>query len=276
MDLNQFTKNGKYLMLAFDHRGSFKKLINHEDPDSVSDQAAIDLKREIINCVKDQMSGVLIDKDYGLPGYPGKEKPFLLPVEKTGYTDQAGERVTELEYTAEQLKDQGASGAKLLLYFNPHYNTFQKQIDIALEVQKQCKELDFPYFLEIRVYTLEDPEMKVPRAELVLLSLRELINAGVKPDVWKLEYPGNKDGCEWITNMVKDTPWIILTKGASFDDFKLQLKEAVDSGCRGFLAGRALWQEVCSMQGEEKEKFLAETLPNRFKEISEIAMSSRP
>ncbi len=274
MNLNQFQKNGKYLMLAFDHRGSFKKLINPEDPDSVSDQMAIDLKKEIIDSVKDQMTGVLVDEDYGLPGYPDHNKPYLLPAEKTGYTDQAGERVTELQFTAQELKDKGASGAKLLLYFNPHYETFQKQIDTALKVQKQCQALDFPYFLEIRIYTLEDPEMKTPRAELLLLSLRELIAAGVKPDVWKLEYPGNKDGCEWVTDMVKDTPWILLTKGVAFEDFKPQLKEAIDSGAVGFLVGRALWQEVCSMQGEEKEKFLKEVIPNRFKEISEIVLSS--
>ena len=97
-DLAPFLKDGKFLMLALDHRGSFKKLMNPEDEKAVTDQQAIDLKREIINSVKDQMSGVLIDPDYGLPAYNEKTKPFLLPVEKTGYEAQAGERLTKLEY----------------------------------------------------------------------------------------------------------------------------------------------------------------------------------
>ena len=72
--------------------------------------------------------------------------------------------------------------------------------------------------------------------------------------------------------MLGDTPWIILTRGDTFDKFTAELEDAIKAGAKGFLAGRALWQEVCSMQGEEKERFLKETLPNRFKKISEIAL----
>jgi tagatose-1,6-bisphosphate aldolase len=39
---------------------------------------------------------------------------------------------------------------------------------------------------------------------------------------------------------------------------------------RGFLAGRALWQDVIDKNEEEKEKMLAEFLPKRFLEIKEI------
>ena len=53
-----------------------------------------------------------------------------------------------------------------------------------------------------------------------------------------------------------------------------ELKEAVYSGAEGFLAGRALWQEVCSMTGEQKSFFLSKTLPERFKKIAGIALSS--
>ena len=49
MDLNQFTNNGKYLMLALDHRGSFKKLMSPDTPDSVTDENIINLKSEIKN-----------------------------------------------------------------------------------------------------------------------------------------------------------------------------------------------------------------------------------
>ena len=78
MDTQIFTKNRKYLMLAFDHRDSFKKMI---DPFSVD--TAIEIKKNIIESVYDQMSGVLIDLDYGYPAYlqinKPEVKPFLLP-----------------------------------------------------------------------------------------------------------------------------------------------------------------------------------------------------
>ena len=98
MDLSKFTSRGKFLMLALDHRGSFKKLINPQNVTVVSDDTVIQLKSEIIQALADQFSGVLIDEAWGLEAC--KEvcsvKPFLLPLEKTGYTDEGGERITEL------------------------------------------------------------------------------------------------------------------------------------------------------------------------------------
>src|SRR3989338_6430233 len=110
MALAQFQIRGKYLMLALDHRASFLKLISPDEPTTVSAERAVALKREIIQSVIDQTSGVLLDLDYGFPAYQGFAKPFLLPLEKSGYTDQAGERLTELGYQPQELKEQGAAG----------------------------------------------------------------------------------------------------------------------------------------------------------------------
>ena len=203
MDLNQFTNNGKYLMLALDHRGSFKKLMSPDTPDSVTDENIINLKSEIINSVQDQMSGLLIDVAWGIKSYQGS-KPFLLPVERSGYSDQKGERVTELEYTASQLKEMGASGAKLLIYFNPDHESSHLQLATASHVLKECQDLKFPFFLEIVTYG--------DGADLTCRSLRRFVDVGVVPDVFKLEYPGNLDRCQEITKMLNKTPWILLTR----------------------------------------------------------------
>jgi tagatose-1,6-bisphosphate aldolase len=69
MDTSIFTKNGKYLMLALDHRGSFKKLINPINPEEVDHFNAVEAKKAIIEAVFNQMSGVLLDTDYGLEAY---------------------------------------------------------------------------------------------------------------------------------------------------------------------------------------------------------------
>ncbi|OGE14208.1 hypothetical protein A2111_00055 [Candidatus Daviesbacteria bacterium GWA1_38_6] len=82
MNLDKFTKNGKFLMLALDHRGSFKKLMNPKDPESVTDEQVISLKNEIIESLKDQFSAILIDDKFGLEACHEvcKVKPFLLPL----------------------------------------------------------------------------------------------------------------------------------------------------------------------------------------------------
>ena len=273
-DSSLFTREGKYLMLALDHRGSIKKLINPTMPDSVPEEEVVNLKHEIINSLKDQFSGLLIDETYGLEAYPKHTKPFLLPVEKSGYTDKLGERLTELEYSVKQLKGYGASGAKILLYFNPNVPSVNQQLVTAKQVLLECQQANFPYFLEIRVYdpqTGDEIEERVE--ELVLGSLKMLIEGGVVPDVWKLEYPGSLEGCQRVTKLVGATPWILLTKGSTFNKFTEELQEAVQAGCVGFLAGRALWQDIGQLQGVERERFLKEDLPERFKQISGIVAS---
>lgn len=270
MNLDQFKINNRYLMLALDHRGSFKKLMNPENGDSVEDYQAIDLKKQIIDSVKGQMSGVLIDPVLGLPAYD-KSKPFLLPVEKSGYVEDGGGRITEIQYSVEQLKTYGAGGAKLLIYFNPYNDTFAKQLETAKKITDECKAADYPLFLEIVTYETDKEIPLEDRPKYVLDSLKAFINSGVVPDVFKLEYPGSIEACAQVTELVGQTPWIILTRGVTFDEFVPQVTEASQSGCVGFLAGRALWQEVCTMQGEEKQKFLSETLPQRFKTIAEIS-----
>ena len=79
-----FTENNTFLMLALDHRESFKKFINPENPDSVTNEVATESKKKIIDKLKDKFTGVLIDINYGLPAYKelGTNKPFLLPMEK--------------------------------------------------------------------------------------------------------------------------------------------------------------------------------------------------
>ncbi|MDO8429319.1 MAG: DUF2090 domain-containing protein [Candidatus Daviesbacteria bacterium] len=271
MALDQFKKDDKFLMLALDHRGSFKKLINSEDPESVSYEAVSSLKGEIIKSVEDQFSAVLLDQEYGLAAFD-KSKPFLLPLEKSGYTDQAGERLTEIGYKVSDLKNDGASGAKILLYFNPHLKTAKTQLETARQVLDECKQNNFPLFLEIVTYVSGSEDIKPLRAGLVLDSVRIFIESGIIPDVWKLEYPGNFEACREISKLVGDTPWILLTRGDSFETFSEELKEAIRAGAKGFLAGRALWQEVGGLEGEAKDKFLKEVLPTRFSEISKIVL----
>lgn len=259
MNLDKFTLNGKFLMLALDHRGSFKKLINPQDPDSVTNEQAIALKKEIIDSLKDQFSAILIDQDYGLPAHTNKSKPFLLPLEKSSHTG-----LTELECTAVDLRNLGASGAKILIDFDPNSENAGYQLDIAKKVMEDCRANNFPLFLEIVTHD----------TNLVLESLKKFLEFKVIPNVWKLEYPGTLKGCQEITKLVGVTPWILLTGGNTFEVFKSNLEVAIKGGVKGFLAGRALWQEVCTLQGVDKDRFLKETLPERFKKLAEIVSRS--
>lgn len=269
MDTSIFTKDGKYLMLALDHRGSFKKYVNFDNPEEVGEKEIIRTKQIIIEALQDQFSGVLLDPDWGLPAYKKKKKPYLLCLEKTGYSDEAGERLTKIQYSAEDLKKMGASGTKLLIYFNPEATNCINQIQTAKKAIEDSRSVGLPLFLEIVTYGNE--ELNKSRAEWVLRSLKMFIKNNVISDVWKLEYPGDAESCKKITALAGPVPWILLTRGESFDVFKQQFKDAVEAGAMGFLAGRALWQDVSRYKGEEERKdFLRSIVVERFNEICEI------
>jgi len=270
MNLEIFKNNNKFLMLALDHRGSFKKFINKENPESVEDVDIIKTKQIIIQNLQDSFSGVLIDEDWGLPAYEDKTKPYLLCVEKSGYTEDGGSRITEIGYSVKDLKKLGASGVKLLIYFNPEDKSATTQLETSKNILLEAKENDLPLFLEIVTYG-KDEDMR--RGELVLKSLDMFLEFGIRPDVFKLEYPGNLASCQKITEKLGNIPWILLTRGVSFEKFKSQLQDAVDAGAVGFLAGRALWQEIVDYKTwEEKEEYLKNIVRPRFEEINKIIL----
>jgi len=288
VDISRFTNKGKILMLALDHRGSFKKLINQEAPESVSQAQVIRIKQEIINSLYAQFSGVLIDSEAGLSAFQkasvakSAPKPYLLCIEKTGYEieshfakasqDKQGSRKTNLEFSVDELKNLGAGGIKLLLYYHPQAPTKQHQLTVAKQVLQDCRAAKLPLFLELVTYTL--PEFNSHKPELVLDSVYDFLQAGIIPDVFKLEYPGDPAACFQITKILKKTPWILLTKGDSFVNFKQQLKIAVANGAIGFLAGRSLWQEFGQYPELKRLDYFQTVVLERFSQIRQIVLSA--
>lgn len=268
-------------MLALDHEDSFRKIINPRNPAGVYPSDIIELKRGIIASLLSRMSGVLIDSEYGLPAYEGATKktlhqpPYLLRVEESSYEGGTDERYTKIIYTAKDLKEKGAQGVKLLLYFNPFSKSAEKQLQTAKEVLADAHSAQMPLFLEIVTYEVEGAPKS--RGELILSSMDALIAKDIIPDVWKLEFPeGDPYVCKEMNTKAGNVPWILLTRGVSFDAFKEQLQTAVEAGAKGFLAGRALWQEVGAYEPSEREIFFRETLPRRFDEIASLILHKKP
>jgi len=263
--LNIFKKENVFPMLAFDHRGSFVKLLTGTGAEPKL-QEIIEVKKNILQALVPYMSGTLIDEDYGLPALQSMHSlvPYLLPLEKTGYTDKSGERITEIVTTPKKLIEKGAQGAKILLYANHNVPSWAAQVKTAKNQTYMCREAHLPFFLEFVLY-----EVGKTKPGSVYETVEKAIQDGVTCDVWKLPYPGSKEECEKITTLVGSTPWIVLTGGTTFEEFNEQYFIARTAGCSGFLAGRALWQEVGELWRDETKyrNFLQNELPARFKKL---------
>jgi len=235
----------------------------------------IAVKKAIIESLSEKISGLLIDPEFGLPAYKSLncQKPYLLSAEKSGYQRKDEERITELEYEIADLKKMGASGIKLLLYFNPWVKSAIEQLKTAAFVYHQCRQENLPLFLEIVTYYTEETALN--KNNLVVESLNKVLSFGVIADVFKLEYPLDRQGCLTVSKILGKIPWIMLSRGENFQIFKIQLEEAMANGASGFLAGRSLWQEIGQFSDDEKRKdYLQNCVQKRFDEIASIVLQS--
>lgn len=269
MNTEIFKIQERFLMLALDHRQTFFNLLNSEDPESVFEEDVVDLKREIIEALADQFSGLLIDPEYGLLAIKNMEliSPYLLCIEKSGYAGNKNERYTRVQHSSQVLKTYGASGIKLLLYFDPFSKSAEAQLELGKKILGDAHDNGLPFFLELLTYEKASDKSQPGAVPKLVRTFSEF---GCIPDVWKLEYPGDIESCREVTTLVKDKPWILLSRGVSFKEFTRELEDAMQSGADGFLAGRALWQEAAHLKGREREEFLKNTLPQRFQKLSQI------
>ncbi|NTV31535.1 DUF2090 domain-containing protein [candidate division WWE3 bacterium] len=261
-----FEKNGQYLMLALDHRQSFQKMVEKIYQTSVDTDQLISIKKSIIEASIPHVSGMLIDPDYGIPAYKkiaDNSVPYLVCIEKSGYEGPADNRITTLEYDIKTLQSFNAQGVKLLLYVNPHVSSFENQMELARTVLEQSHEANLPLFLELVMYGAEnDPEKN---AQLMIDSITKFLEHNIVPDVFKLEFPYNQSYAQQITEMLGKTPWILLTRGVTFDEFHEQLGITAKAGVKGYLAGRAVWQDCIY-----PDRIDTETIQLRYKKLAEV------
>lgn len=270
MQLDQFTENGNYLMLAFDHRENFKKYINPQFPEKVTDEETINAVKEIIKSINNDFSGILLDEKYSLAAYNelGVDKPFALPLEKSNYELIDNEKITILDKDPAEIKSSGAKATKILIYFDQNLKSADETGKLVKNAIDRSHQIDTPIFLGI---ISED----IQNSERVCDSVEYFLKKNIIPDVFVLEFPGSDYLCKKVSNSLGPVPWLMISGGADYILFKEQLKIAAENGCRGFVIGRSLWQEYFDIaESERKKHFLEFTLPLRFEEIKEIMKKS--
>ena len=269
INIDNFKYNQKILMLALDHRGSFQKLLPNLSKAELEKQI-LEIKKMIIDSQYENYSGILLDPEFGLKSYT-KDKPFLLCIEKSGYDSNSEGKPCKLENSVEELKKMGAYGIKILIFLNPKSTSLSQKIELLKQVNANCHKNNLPFFLEFLTYPVNGLDYNLEKA--ILESLKIILDNGIFPDVFKLEYPGNAQTCNQITKKLNGIPWILLTKGVNFPTFKNSLKVAIGEGAAGFLAGRSLWQDFIDYPRVGWRQFFERTVKQRFNQINKIALS---
>jgi myo-inositol catabolism protein IolC len=266
--------DGKLYILAFDHRGSFqKKMFGIEGDPSEEETARISDAKHLIfegmlkaveRGAEPGVTGVLVDEQFGAPkNVPGdaKERGLLLamPVEKSGqdefdfdYDDDFGAHIEQFD----------PDFSKVLVRYNPDGDADMnaRQTERLRRLSDWLHERDRKYLFELLVPAEEaqleqvggdsdryDSEL---RPELMRRAIVELQEAGIEPDVWKIEGIDTQEDCARIAETSRrdgrdGVICVVLGRGA--DDSKVEhwLRQGAPvEGYAGFAIGRTIWWDA--------------------------------
>ncbi|MCP4966983.1 MAG: hypothetical protein GY926_17345 [bacterium] len=268
------TSVGVFAVLAVDHLGALAALLSPEDPGSVASDELAQTKVRLVDALGSRASGVLLDPVIGLQ--PFSDDPSLLAgaglmlgVEDGDYATPGKPPRLFAGWDVARAVDAGAKAIKCSFWYDPFGSTDEADQFVA-DLVAACAEADVPLLAE----PLSVPSSQADRRPIVVESARQIGALG--PDVLKLEFPSTADvPSEWREACVElseasPRPWTLLSAGTDFDTFAAQLEVACESGASGYVAGRAVWQNLVAEGAAEGDTAFAEAR-RRMSTLTDIA-----
>jgi len=253
--------NKPLYILPFDHRGSFEtKMFGWHGDLSPSQTEEIAAAKQVIYegfmkaieaGVPKEKAGILVDEQFGssiLHDARDHAYTAACPVEKSGQEE------FDFEYGAEFSKHIEAfqpTFCKVLVRYNPEGDTAlnKRQIDRLKQLSDYLHSGSKSMFMfemlvpaeksqldrcngDKNVYDLE------LRPQLMVQTIKDMQDAGIEPDVWKIEGLDRREDCEKIVaaaqgNDRQKVGCIILGRGE--DDSKVDEWLATAAGVKGFI-----------------------------------------
>lgn len=263
---------GTFAILAMDQRGTLRTMLDKAGQPS-ADEDLSDFKVDVIGALSPLASGVLTDVEHGVgpvraAGALDPRAGLLIASERSPQPTWHGEHRTAYlpaERGPAFVAEHGGAALKFLVRWRPDR---QGEPDLAAEardavraVVADCRAYGMPSVIEplVTVYPGEGAEEK---KRLVIRSAELLAELG--PDLLKLEWPGDADGCREVSKVCGGVPWALLSAGVAYEAFVERVLTAMDAGASGYIAGRAFWGEAVGLAGEERRRFLRTTAVDRM------------
>lgn len=301
--------NGTLTMVATDQNSAMLGLIQEARGDkNVSYDEMVDAKCELAAAMAPYASGVLIDAYYGaLSAVASWSLPprcgMLVRIEKSGekFTEGPAKDLPKADYelglTVGKIKRMGADAVKLLAPFEPtQHDSAEHQMAFVQEIYEECRRHDILMVLEpVAIEFIKavddkgkavkeskkakDKDHYVQRKARTVIDTAKYLSRFC--DIYKAEFPGTlgyetdkqlEDNLKEL-NAACATPWVLLSAGVDFEQFKKQVEMAVSAGASGVLGGRAFWKEyfIEKKKGPEAgAKYLREVCADRVRQVHEI------
>ena len=298
--------SGKLYILAFDHRGSFTKRFGVEgDPTAADNRRFADGKHLIFEGVEaalargadPSITGALVDEQFGGPAeVPRHAKArgikLAMPVEKSG------QKEFDFEYGegfGDHIERYDPDFSKVLVRYNPDGDTEmnERQAGRLRRLSDWLHANERRLLFELLVPAEEDQLASVDgdverydaelRPNLMIRAIRELQDAGIESDVWKIEGVEERADAERIAAQCRaggrdGVACVVLGRGADNDkvDDWLRAGAPVD-GYVGFAIGRSIWGDPLKgwIEGTLSRKDAASQIADNYLRFIEVYTAAR-
>jgi myo-inositol catabolism protein IolC len=264
--------DGTLHILAFDHRGSFQKKFfgvqgepNEQETATIADAKGViyeGMLAALAEGAPRDAAGVLVDEQFGAE-IARKAKAeglkLAMPVEKSGqnefdfqFGEDFGAHITEFD----------PSFSKVLVRFNPEGDAEMndRQAQRLKRLGDWLHANDRLYLFELLVpaepHQLEAVggdesrfDLEV-RPALMRRAIAELQEAGIEPDIWKIEGIDDRESCRRIAELVRrdgrdSVSCVVLGRGASDEKVDAWLRAGSGlPGYIGFAIGRSIFGDA--------------------------------
>jgi myo-inositol catabolism protein IolC len=267
--------NRSIYLLPFDHRESYVTgMCGFAPPLSTAQHDAVSASKRVIydgfreavaHGVPKSYAGLLVDEEFGAG--------ILREATASGYvtalsTERSGSEEFEFEYGdafAAHIETFAPTFAKVLVRYNPEGEAAlnRRQTGRLRHLSDYCRRTGQRFMFELLVPATRDQLAQVEgnaaeydlrlRPELMRETLRTLQDAGVEPDVWKIEGLDLRDDCERMVATARrdgrsGVGCIVLGRGADEQKVVAWLATAASvPGYIGFAVGRTtFWNPVAA------------------------------
>lgn len=261
--------DGTLYILAFDHRGSFRKMLGITGAPTEEDREKVrDAKRLIFEGMQQALAdgapadkvGVLVDEEAGADVARDAKAAGIklaMPVEASGqpvfdfeYGDDFGAHIEAFD----------PDFSKVLVRWNPDDDPADKSLqgERLARLGEWLHANDRKYLFELLVPS-SDKQMELAggdakaydteiRPYVTLQAIEEIQAAGIEPDIWKIEGLDRAKSCELLSDLVRGegrdgVVAVVLGRGAddAAVDHWLRQGAGVD-GYAGFAIGRSIFR----------------------------------
>jgi myo-inositol catabolism protein IolC len=265
--------NKPLYILPFDHRSSFEKglygwsgVLSAEQTEQIArakDVIYDAFKFALRAGVAKDRAGILVDEQFGariLRDANANGFITAMPAEKNGQTEFQFEFGAQFAGHIEQFKP---TFVKVLVRYNVEDDeaTNRRQAARLKELGDYCHSHDYYFMFELLVpatheqmdrfegdQNLYDREL---RPSLMVSAIKALQNAGVEPDVWKIEGLDRREDCRELADAARcdghdEVGCIILGRGSNEQKVAEWLRTAAGvPGFIGFAVGRtSFWESL--------------------------------